>query len=224
MLLLRVWKSPILLLEILPRSPSQDVTGTAQFHCEKPSRVKHIQERLWFVSAYIILRASQVVPVVKNPPANAGDIRDVGLIPGAGRSLEEEMAIHSIILSWRIHGQRSLVCFSPWGHKGSDTTEQLNNNKWFRELLSKGINIKTFGNFIKWARCFNLRGKKNNIKAFEESRCFVQTPSSDQRLQNLFIRRPSDPNGKGNYLKICHFWRSKMESEFCYCIYQLSLI
>ena len=32
--------------------------------------------------------ASQVVLVVKNPPANAGDIRDVGLIPGSGRSLE----------------------------------------------------------------------------------------------------------------------------------------
>ena len=27
-------------------------------------------------------RASQMVPVVKNLPANAGDIRDVGLIPG----------------------------------------------------------------------------------------------------------------------------------------------
>ena len=25
-------------------------------------------------------------------------------------------------------GQGSLVCFSPWGHKVSDTTEQLNNN------------------------------------------------------------------------------------------------
>ena len=24
-------------------------------------------------------------------------------------------------------GQRSLVCCSPWGHKESDTTEQLNN-------------------------------------------------------------------------------------------------
>ena len=28
----------------------------------------------------------QVALVVKNPPANAGDIRDVGLIPGLGRS------------------------------------------------------------------------------------------------------------------------------------------
>ena len=30
--------------------------------------------------------ASQVVLVVKNPPASAGDITDVGLIPGSGRS------------------------------------------------------------------------------------------------------------------------------------------
>ena len=28
-------------------------------------------------------RASQMVPVVKNPPANAGDIRDTGSIPGS---------------------------------------------------------------------------------------------------------------------------------------------
>ena len=30
--------------------------------------------------------ASQVVLVVKNPPANAGDARDMGLISGPGRS------------------------------------------------------------------------------------------------------------------------------------------
>ena len=32
------------------------------------------------------LVASQVALVVKKPPANAGDIRDVGSIPGLGRS------------------------------------------------------------------------------------------------------------------------------------------
>ena len=30
--------------------------------------------------------ASQVARVVKNPPANAGDVGDVGLSPGSGRS------------------------------------------------------------------------------------------------------------------------------------------
>ena len=30
--------------------------------------------------------ASQVVLVIKNPPTSAGDIRNLGLIPGLGRS------------------------------------------------------------------------------------------------------------------------------------------
>ena len=35
------------------------------------------------------LAASRVALVVKRPPANAGDIRDLGLIPGLGISPEE---------------------------------------------------------------------------------------------------------------------------------------
>ena len=31
--------------------------------------------------------------------------------------LEKEMATHSSILAWRIHGQRSLAGYSPWSHK-----------------------------------------------------------------------------------------------------------
>ena len=40
--------------------------------------------------------------VVKNLPANAGDLRDAGLIPGLGRFLEEGMATQFSILAWRI--------------------------------------------------------------------------------------------------------------------------
>ena len=39
--------------------------------------------------------------------------------------LEKEMATHSSILAWKIHGWRSLEGYSPWGHKESDTTERL---------------------------------------------------------------------------------------------------
>ena len=39
---------------------------------------------------FMCLEASHMVLVVKNPPANAGDIGDMGLIPGAGRSPEGE--------------------------------------------------------------------------------------------------------------------------------------
>ena len=40
--------------------------------------------------------------MVKNPPANAGDSRDTGLIPGSEDLLEEEIAPHSSILSGRV--------------------------------------------------------------------------------------------------------------------------
>ena len=41
--------------------------------------------------------------VIKNLPANAGALGDVGLIPGSGRyPLEEEMTTHSSVLAWRI--------------------------------------------------------------------------------------------------------------------------
>ena len=47
-------------------------------------------------------RASQVVLVVKNPPADAGDTKDAGSIPGSGRSLKEGPATHSGNLAWEI--------------------------------------------------------------------------------------------------------------------------
>ena len=46
--------------------------------------------------------ASQVALLVKNPPVNAGDAGDVDSMPGLGRSPEQEMATHSIILAWRV--------------------------------------------------------------------------------------------------------------------------
>ena len=61
--------------------------------------------------------------MVKNPPANAGDIRDLGSIPRSGRSLKEGMAIHSSILPGEFHGQKSLVGNSPQGCRESDTSE-----------------------------------------------------------------------------------------------------
>ena len=41
----------------------------------------------FLLPSILILGTSQVALVVKNLPANAGDIRDAGSIPGLGRSL-----------------------------------------------------------------------------------------------------------------------------------------
>ena len=40
--------------------------------------------------------------MVKNSPPNAGDARDLGLIPGLGRFPGVEMTTHSSILAWKI--------------------------------------------------------------------------------------------------------------------------
>ena len=54
------------------------------------------------ISYLLSVWASQVVLVVKNLPANAGDIRDTGSIPGWGRYPEEGSGNRSSVIAWRI--------------------------------------------------------------------------------------------------------------------------
>ena len=69
--------------------------------------------------------ASQVAVVVKNPLAGAGDIRDVGSIPGSGRSPREGNGNPLQYSCLETHGQRSLAGYSPQDRRESDTTESL---------------------------------------------------------------------------------------------------
>ena len=52
------------------------------------------------------MRTFQVVLVVKNLPANTGDM---GSIPGSGRPLEKEMATTPVFFPRESYEQRSLV-------------------------------------------------------------------------------------------------------------------
>ena len=63
---------------------------------------------------------------VKNPPANAGDVRHVGSIPGLGRSpggRNGNPLQYSCLGNPTNRG--AWWAYSPWGHKESATTEQL---------------------------------------------------------------------------------------------------
>ena len=62
---------------------------------------------------------SLVVQLVKNPPAMQETL--VRFL-GWEDPLEKEMAIHSSTLAWKIPWTRSLICYSPWGHKELDMT------------------------------------------------------------------------------------------------------
>ena len=68
--------------------------------------------------------ASQVPLVPQNQPANAGDVRDTGSIPGSGRSpWRRKWQPTPVFLPGESHDQRSLVGCSPQGHRESDITE-----------------------------------------------------------------------------------------------------
>ena len=59
--------------------------------------------------------SSPLVLGVKNPPANAEDVRDTGSRSLVWEdSLEEEMATTPVYLPEKSHGQRSLADYSPW--------------------------------------------------------------------------------------------------------------
>ena len=74
--------------------------------------------------------------VVKDPPANAGDARDLGSVPGLGRPpWRREWQPTPVCLPEKVHGQRSLVGYSPWGCKVSDMTEPLKIHTQGTELL-----------------------------------------------------------------------------------------
>ena len=65
--------------------------------------------------------ASQVAPVVKNLPANTGDLREVDSVPGWGRSSGEG---HGNPLQYScLENPMDRTPDSPWGRKELDVTE-----------------------------------------------------------------------------------------------------
>ena len=63
---------------------------------------------------------SQVALVVKNPPANAGDVRR-GFNPWVRKiPWRREWKPTSVYFQENPHGQRSLAGHGPWGHEESD--------------------------------------------------------------------------------------------------------
>ena len=75
--------------------------------------------------------------VVKNLPAKQETL--VWFL-GQEDPLEKEMANRFSISAWESHEQRILAGYSPWGQKESETTEQLNNNRW-KTIIKKGKEI-----------------------------------------------------------------------------------
>ena len=74
---------------------------------------------------------------VKNFPAVQEDSSWIPL--GEEDPVEKGMATHFSILAWEILWKRSLVGYSPWGCKESDTVEHTHS------LFAKCLNIRLVG-------------------------------------------------------------------------------
>ena len=69
---------------------------------------------------------------VKNPPAMQGYL---DVIPGLGRSPGEGHG-NPFQVAWRIHGQKSLAIYSPWGHRvGRDFTTKHSTRRLSSRLV-----------------------------------------------------------------------------------------
>ena len=69
--------------------------------------------------------SSAVGAVVKNLPASAGDVEDVGSIPDLGIPLRVgKITTHSCIIDWKISWTGSLAGYSPWHFIGLYTTKR----------------------------------------------------------------------------------------------------
>ena len=90
----------------------------------------------WVISEFLCRKGLEVVLVVKNLPAKAGDTGDVGLIPGLGRSLgggNGNLPQYSCLENPMDRGAWRA---SLWGHKESDTTEVTEHTHSYRRGVS----------------------------------------------------------------------------------------
>ena len=79
---------------------------------------------------------------VKNLPANAGDTRDVGSIPGLERYPgKKKWPRAPVFLPGKSHGQRSLEGYSPWGQREKRRQEKNRGSK-IKQVESKEKDVR----------------------------------------------------------------------------------
>ena len=80
--------------------------------------MKNNESILWKSIGYIEFGASRVAQLVKNLP----EVQEAGFNPWVGKlPWRRAQQPTPVFLPREFHGQRSLMGYSPWGHRESDT-------------------------------------------------------------------------------------------------------
>ena len=110
-------------------------------------------------------------------------------------ALEKEMATPPIFLPGKSHGQRSLVGYSPWGSKESDTTEWLH---FKDQTYSHNLHFKITG----LARRFNPETvlRQDTLLLYNPKECRGEKVCPFFLLENS---RPLSPWGPLDFLSTC---------------------
>ena len=144
--------------------------------------------------------------VVKNPPANTGDIRDdrnTGLIPGSPGPLEEGMATHSSILSRRI----------PWteepGRLQSIGSQRVGNN-WSVLAPTHMIRRWKLSSF----HCLDYRCSRNLLKVLElVNQIWTQCSPSPNAVCSFYLQAYAWINTwkTNNWVSTCDYIKKRCD-------------
>ena len=97
-----------------PRSPTLQVDSSPAEPQESPKQL--------YIGRKCHLKTLIELPYSSDGKESAFNAGDPGSVPGLEYPLVKGIAL---FFTGEPHGQRSLVCYSPWGHKGSDMTKRL---------------------------------------------------------------------------------------------------
>ena len=122
---------PLATLSVLP-SPHPTRARAELCHYPHTPHCLHIQSQkpqivffIFFFKVEVWFWASQVALVVKNPPANAGNM-SLSFDPRVGKiPWRRKWQPTPVFLSGESYGHRSLASYPLWGHKDSDMTEVI---------------------------------------------------------------------------------------------------
>ena len=104
---------------IEPEPPTVEVQSSTHWIARELPEIYllNIDPRYVFKQCWISL-------LTQDGEESACNVGDLGSIPGLGRSPGRGHGNPTpVFLPGEFHGQRSLVSYSPWGHKESDMTE-----------------------------------------------------------------------------------------------------
>ena len=117
------------------------------------------QDNFWFISAKMSLPTINVrLPggsVVKNLPANAGAIGDMGSISVRKIPWRRKWQPTAVFLPGEFHGERSLAGYSSWGHKELDMSAIIDVIKTASVAAAVLLHEEYRGHQVQWTSCSN---------------------------------------------------------------------